>query len=1270
MVPRKIKKLDASRREFIKAMGWAPALLFPAQFHGLDKSLQFLLSPSPVSLPFADFHVTPHYRSKSPLDDLLAKVDPHFDNYATEQYAAEISEVLQGWTRELTGTSPRFEFLKSFLDPNVEATTFSFPEQETLRSRTGIKISRRRPGKRSVIGRDQFLQEFIQYLSAFSILHTAEFHLVGIAEPSPSQVECEILYELLGARGSEFREQRTGTWKTQWTRENLGKPWRVKSWEAIEETLSEIKGPGFIDITANALSVNESYEKQMLHGVDYWRAVLDGACGIDVYGNNGVAVGDIDNDGFDEIYVCQPAGLPNRLYRNRGDGIFDDITDRAGVGVLDSSSCALFADFQNQGLQDLLVVCGNGPLLFLNEGNGKFSLKPNAFKFEQPPQGTFTHAAIADYDRDGRLDIYFCLYSYYAGLDQYHYPSPYFDARNGPANFLFYNLGNATFEDRTVASGLNAENDRYSFACAWGDANSDGWPDLYVANDFGRSNLYRNNGDGTFSAISAKAGVQDAGAGMSACWADFNGDGHQDIYVANMWSAAGQRISGQTRFHEKDPENIRGFYRQHAQGNSLYRNLGNSKFANIATASNANAGRWAWSSDAFDFDHDGQQDIYVANGYITGRDPRDLSSFFWRQVVGQSPPDALPSSNYERGWNAINELIRSDSSWSAPERNVVFANHGDGTFSDIAGLLGLDFRDDSRSFALADIDHDGRLEIILKNRNAPQIRILRNAMTGIGNSIVFRLQGTKSNRDAIGAAITIETDGKRQTKYLQAGSGFLSQHSKEVFFGIGNAATEVKAQVRWPSGIAQSFDHLPVNHRIGLMEGSPDFTAKSFSATTNNCAKNGIAAKVEVLPLAIETWLMEPLSAPSFALPNDTGKMWELKSFRGKPLLLNFWQVHSATCKDQLRVFGKVSAQLQIAAINVDLPLDDSSVKSFLRDERFPFPILLASEEVVGIYNLMFRYLYDRRRDLPVPTSFLLDGEGMIVKVYQGAINPERAVNDLKTLSMNSEERVRRNLPFNGTLYESVFQRNEFTYGVAFFQRGYLDQAVESFKQVIAAKPEDAEANYNLGTLYLRRNDLANADKYLQQTVRLRPDYPEAWNNLGMLAAQQGNPDEAVRNFRQALMQRPAYAVALVNLANLYRRQKSFAPAQELFNRALKLEPDNPEFNYSYGMFYAQQDQFDLAAQYLNKAIELRPNYAEAINNLGVLFVRQQRYPEAEATFRACIQTTPDFDQAYMNLARLYVILSDNDKAKEVLQTLLRRQPQHKAAQQALDMLH
>src|SRR5258705_447697 len=314
--------------------------------------------------------------------------------------------------------------------------------------------------------------------------------------------------------------------------------------------------------------------------------------------------------------------------------------------------------------------------------------------------------------------------------------------------FLLRNEGNAIFRDCTEAAGLNVENDRYSFACAWGDYNADGHPDLYVANDFGRSNLYRNNGDGSFTAVSTEAGIDDPGAGMSASWFDYDSDGKQDVYISNMWSAAGIRVSEQEPFHQGEAENIRALYRRHARGNSLYRNLGEGKFQNLSEKAGVEMGRWAWSSDAWDFDHDGYPDLYIANGYISGPESsgselKDVSSFFWRQVVGKSPQNFIPSAKYENGWNAINELIRSDATWNGYERNVFCANNRDGTFSDVSGVTGLDFPDDSRAFALADLDHDGRLEIVLKNRNAPQLRILRNVVKELGNAVAFRLRGTK-----------------------------------------------------------------------------------------------------------------------------------------------------------------------------------------------------------------------------------------------------------------------------------------------------------------------------------------------------------------------------------------------------------------------------------------------------------------------------------------------------------------------------------------------
>jgi tetratricopeptide (TPR) repeat protein/peroxiredoxin len=1271
------EKSQLSRRELLKSVGLVPFLLRPAPLWGA--SLLFKSSPDPSSpnpsFSYAAVRFKPHYPTNSSLADILRLVAPGSDDYSTEKYAFEIEALLKQWSQSLSESVRNLSQVSNVLFPELEASSLKPIKVALLRSGFGIETTKRQFDAAKPCSHEQLLKEFDDWLGPVSKIETAQFEIYGIDQVAsdPLTLRVEVRYDVVAIRNDTRREERVGSWQTTWLHDGTGQ-WKARRWEASDEVITVGNGSAFLDVTSQALGNTASYKAQLLQGMDHWRTVLDGGCGIDLYGNNGVSAGDYDNDGFDDFYVCQPAGLPNRLYRNRGDGTFEDVTGKAGVDVLDNTACALFADFDNKGLQDLLVVCGSGPLLFQNQGDGTFSLKRDAFKFAGTPEGTFTHAAIADYDGDGRLDIYFCTYMYYLGLDQYHYPVPYYDARNGPPNCLLHNEGNGQFIEKTEAAGLNVENNRYSFACAWGNAKASGLPDLCVANDFGSSQLYRNNGDGTFTIASKESHIEDVGAGMSACWSDFNNDGRQDIYITSMWEAAGQRVSEQAQFHQAAPPAIRALYQRHACGNALYQNQGDGKFRNIGNVAGVATGRWSWSADFWDFDHDGYSDLYVSNGYISAVDRSDLASFFWRQVVAKSPENGTPSLAYQHGWNAINELVRSDSSWNAYERNVMFANNHDGTFSEVSGVVELDFLEDSRSFALADIDHDGRLEVILKNRNAPQLRILHNAMKEIGDSIVFRLRGHQSNRDAIGTAITLDTGALRQTKYLQAGQGFLAQHSKEVTFGIGKPEGPLKATVRWPSGLTQEFDSLPVNHRIELEEGQKTFSARAFAATPKAYERAEAPPIIEPLPSKVETWLISPLKAPEFSLPDLAGDMHGLEELRGSFVLLNFWASTAPLCREQLRNLQQhrlafAAKHLEMIAVNIDETSDLPKAKSFAKQERLGFPIVFATGEVGGIYNIIYRYLFDRRRDLAIPTSFLLDKEGMIIKVYQGPIDPVRVLEDASNAPTTVAERIRRAIPFEGRLYQGSFQRNDFTYGVALFQHGYLDQAADSFLQVIATKPNDAEGYYNLGTLNLSRNDFQQARQYFERTLKIRPNYPDAWNNLGMMSAQEGHAEEAIKNFQQALQLRPDYEIALLNLGNVYRLERNFAKADECLTRALSLQPDDPEVSYSLGMLYAMQDGMERAADYLQKAIALRPAYPEALNNLGIVFVKLQQYSKAEEQFKAGMRLVPVNDQAYLNLARLYVLQTEKAKAIEVLQELIQRQPGNAAAAQALDMI-
>ena len=937
----------------------------------------------------------------------------------------------------------------------------------------------------------------------------------------------------------------------------------------------------------------------------------------------------------------------------------------------------------------LLVVRTNGPLLFLNRGGGKFQQQPGGFKFANPPQGTFTGAAAADYDRDGWLDIYFCLYIYYQGTDQYKYPSPYYDAENGPPNFMMRNNRDGTFRDVTAESGLDRNNTRYSFCCGWSDYNRDGWPDLYVVNDFGRKNLYRNNGDGSFTDVAPQAGVEDVGAGMGVCWFDYDNDGVDDLYVADMWSAAGMRVSTQDVFQKDAPQEVRALYRKHAMGNSLFRNGTDGTFYDTSPSAGVEMGRWSWSSDAWDFDHDGFPDLYIANGMISGPSRQDLNSFFWRQVVANSPIEAKPAHDYEEGWNALNELIRADGTWSGFERNVFYANNRDGSFSDVSGVVGLDFLEDGRSFALADFDHDGRLEVFLKNRNGPQLRVLKNVLSDLPPAIAFRLRGAKSNPDAIGAAITVETELGRQTRMLQAGSGFLSQHSKELFFGLGEAKGPLRASIRWPSGLVQELHDLPLNHRVWVEEGSEPSRVEAFKTGPQGLlvgkgaaeampSQEANAAESESLPTTIETWLLAPIPALAFSLTDLNGETRTLAAFRGKVLLLNFWATGSSSCREELSLFNQVhkrwmASGLELLTVNVDDSADSEKVRAMARALRVSFPILYGSNDVAGIYNILYRYLFDRHRDLSLPTSFLIDAKGDIVKVYQGGINAQHVEQDFPHIPQTAADRLAKALPFPGIAETSEFRRNYLSYGSVYFQRGYFDQAETSFRLALQDNPASAEALYGIGSIYLKQQKTSEARESFERAIKLHASYPDtlpnAWNNLGLLAAREGRAAEAIPLFQEALRLSPDHLVALENLGNAYRQQKQWDEARKVLERAVAVGPQDPEANYSMGMVFAQLDDRDHAYEYLQRALKFRPAYPEALNNLGVLYLRTSQRDEAVASFEECIRVAPTFDQAYLNLARVYVLEGAPDKARAILLELLKQHPDHAQAKNMLQQL-
>ncbi len=372
--------IDAGRRDFlVKCVQGASAALVPAGVRGFF--LPFAYSPDVRNTlaRTSEFHLHPHYRAKLPIEATLLKTQAGSDDFVTEKYQGQIAVILAGWSAGFLAVPQNVQAVETSLSADFSGYSFRPVESRVVRSGPPVEMRQNTFAHESTLGRDEFLREMRSAMTPFSRILTADFQVTSVEAASrllsstgvPTRIRTGVRYELVGTSKGFYREQRVGKWDMEWESSAAG-AFLLRSWRLSDESQSRSTSPVFADITAQAFGGNASYSSQLLRGADYWRTVLDVACGIDIYGHNGVSVGDIDDDGFDDLYICQPAGLPNRLYRNRGDGTFEDITESSGVGVLENTACALFADFDNDGRQDLIVVRTNGPLLFVNEGGGKF----------------------------------------------------------------------------------------------------------------------------------------------------------------------------------------------------------------------------------------------------------------------------------------------------------------------------------------------------------------------------------------------------------------------------------------------------------------------------------------------------------------------------------------------------------------------------------------------------------------------------------------------------------------------------------------------------------------------------------------------------------------------------------------------------------------------------------------------------------------------------------------------------------------------------------
>lgn len=1122
---------------------------------------------------------------------------------------------------------------------------------------------------------DPFCSSLRQFLESHLPLSLSDIDCLEVTAPVESsdvnQLRTEVRFELAGraAPGTGYaRWQAVGEWEIGWGRgASEAGGWQIVSWQPVMSLITHGPERVFADVTASAFGHDPSYAAHLIRDTNYWRTVLDSASGIDIFGNYGVSVGDADGDGQDEIYLCQPQGLPNRLYRQRAPGVFKDFAAAAGVDLLDSTSMALFADVLNRGRQDVILITESSPLLFLNEGGGKFKLKRDAF----PASGSraaLTGAALADYDRDGYLDLYVCAYGYFQGQGTAPIPAPYYDARNGPPNSLYRNRGDGTFVDVTEPSGLNHGNDRFSFSCVWTDIDDDGWPDLVVVNDFGRDNLYRNLGNSRFEEIAD--GIPAHGAGMSASVGDFDGDGRAELYVANMSSGAGTRITSDPDFRAHFSEQNAEALRQFALGNAMYRLRSQTThgYERVAHAAGAAWGRWAWCSDHFDVGNSGRPDLYVVNGFLSAATPKPdtLDAYLWQDVMALSPQSAVAGSDYRAGWSAGYELAHQDHSWDGYERNAFFLNLGDGNFADASAVTGLDFRDDGRSFAVFDFDGDGDADIVIHGRTGPQLRLLRNDLASGSRSIAVRLRATRGNRDAIGARVEIETPKRRIVRWLGCGSGFLAQHSKELMCGLGDdlpPASTVTAHIRWPDGKTESFPNLAPGHRYHIVEGEAEPKGEAFRPRAKvQGLSEGAAAEVGAPPDHFSTWLIDPLPLPplpALSLPGAAGAA-RIEATRARSLI---WIWDASNSADPLPA--------TLLAIQKRLPsrliVWSGSPPAWVATQ-LTLPAIQADERLQTFLTTLMSNLFDRRRPPGLPTGLLIDhGAGpeetaFLVKIYWGDAMPEEIVKDARTANPTGAAA----LPFPGQASLCSFSRDTRVLGAALAFAGLYAESEPYLERAVNANRQDADAAYNLALAARELNKPDLALRSVQTALTARPHFPEAENLLGVLLMQSGRLAEANSHLEAATAGAPDFAEAWNNLGYLSLLQGDLAPARASVTKALQLAPHFPEALNNLGIIAAREGKPDEAGALFRKALAADPQNEQAGNNLGVLEAKQGHVGEAIATFKGVLARNPEAASVLLNLARLDLSAGQSADALRVLEPWLARHPNDAVAQQLI----
>jgi tetratricopeptide (TPR) repeat protein len=880
---------------------------------------------------------------------------------------------------------------------------------------------------------------------------------------------------------------------------------------------------------------------------------------------------DYDGDGLVDILLVNGRRWPGerqspeptmRLYRNLGDGTFVEVTAAAGLDTPLYGMGFTAADYDNDGDQDLVVTGYLQSLFFINNGDGTFR---EATRQVGLRQGTWDSAAVFfDYDRDGFLDLIIGHYVEWdpgkeAQLDcTYGSPRKDYCAVHhftGQGLTFYRNLGDGRFQDVSRQAGVEAPGARV-LGISVVDYNQDRWPDVLVANDLTPTLFFANNGDGTFREIGAQTGlVMDEGgvafAGMGVDAAYINNDAQLCIAIGNF---TGQPTTLHCQVRAGDTYHPEIFVEQSLRAGIARPTLRMVTFGLFF----------------FDADLDGWQDLFMVNGHVV--DEERL-----RNVPYAQPPQ-------------------------------LFRNRGDGTFQEVPPTpgSGLDLRIIGRAAAYADYDNDGDLDLLL-TANQGQASLLRNDTPHTGHFLRVITQGTRGNRDGIGAQLRLHTDRRQLSNMVRTGSSYLSQSELPVTFGLQSREQIDRLEVVWPSGTNEVFRHLQPDTTFVAREGTSQtqttIAQESVVPPTEKGAAGGGAvprregAAAERDDVALKRAAMAQYQAGRLAEATATFEQvlqHQPGDYIAQQYLIELYWRHGA--QDQ--------AGALLAAMARTLP-DANFLMQFafhLEEARLPDLAAAVYHEASGL-------------DPEAPEApYRLGKHALQARRYA-----EAAVQFREALSRQPH------------LLDAVHGL-----GLAYAAQGKTVEAEARFQEALRLAPDFAEAYTHLGKIYAGTGRLGEAIEAYRKVLVLEPDRAQGYHNLGAVLAAKGMVDAATEQFREALRRDPHYLPAYNDLGTLYAEQGNIEQAIAEFSAAIQIDPRWVPAHYNLAMAYATRGDVAAAVGELEETLRLDPQHLDARFNLGVARLQRGEITAAGAEFRSVIGLNPDHAMAHGLLASLY----------------------------------